>query len=123
VSYFHINKRAVGTQGEMLAREYLKAHGHTIVDHNFSYRFGEIDLITRKDKAYHFVEVKFRRTHEYGLPQEAVVRRKQSRIRRTSLIWLRKRHLPLDSEMHFDVLGIHTDTRGTLIYEFIEDAF
>ncbi len=112
----------LGKTGEELARRFLKKNGFNIVDHNFRCRYGEIDLVLRKDKAFHFVEVKFRRTLEYGLPQESVNRRKQNKIHTVALFWMKKRHLPMDSEIHFDVLAIsrHSDS---IEYEFIEDAF
>jgi len=117
-----MNQRYVGARGEQLAREYLEQHGGSVIDHNFHSRYGEIDLIIRKHRAYRFVEVKFRSTDDYGIPQESVVARKQQKIRKTALIWLKQRHLPMDSEIHFDVLGISLMS-GQLQYEYIEDAF
>ncbi|UCF71317.1 MAG: YraN family protein [candidate division WOR-3 bacterium] len=116
------SKTSLGIAGENLAKEYLKQKKYNILDHNFRCRFGEIDLVARKDKAFHFIEVKYRRSVDYGLPQEAVVRRKQQRVRNTALIWLKRRHLPLDTEIHFDVLAI-TELAGKMKYEYIEDAF
>lgn len=115
--------RSIGDYGEDLARKYLIKHGHTIVDHNFRWRFGEIDFITRKKKAFYFIEVKYRSTADFGLPQEAVVKRKQQRIRKTASLWLQRRHLPMDTEMHFEVIAISKDIRGKTRYEYIEDAF
>ncbi len=113
----------IGKQGEELAREFLKKKGFNIIAHNFRCRFGEIDLILRKNKAFRFVEVKYRRSEEYGLPQESVVKRKQGKIRRTAILWLRIRHLPMDSEIHFDVLAISRNVFGKITYNYIEDAF
>lgn len=119
-----LNKIQLGKRGEELARNFLKKQGFNIVDHNFRCRYGEIDLILRKDRSFHFVEVKYRRTLEYGLPQESVNRKKQNKIHCVALFWLKKRHLPMDSEIHFDVLAISQDNNnnGTK-YEYIEDAF
>jgi putative endonuclease len=117
-----LNRIQLGKEGEKLARIFLNKLGYNIVDHNFRCRYGEIDLILRRDRAFHFVEVKYRRTLEYGLPQEAVNRRKQHKVHSVALLWLRKRHLPMDSEIHFDVLAISADKESTK-YEYIEDAF
>lgn len=116
------SKTSLGILGEKLAREYLRKNKFNIVDHNFRCSLGEIDLVARKDKSFRFVEVKFRRTMDYGLPQEAVIRRKQRRIRNAAIVWLKNRHLPLDSEIHFDVLAI-TEMAGKTTFEHIEDAF
>ena len=47
-----MSTKYLGDKGEILAREYLVRHGYTVVDHNFRSRYGEIDLIARKKKAY-----------------------------------------------------------------------
>lgn len=117
-----LNKIQLGKKGEELARKFFMQQKFNIVDHNFRCRYGEIDLILRKDRSFHFVEVKYRRSFEYGLPQESVNRKKQDKIHCVALFWLKKRHLPLDSEIHFDVLAISQDDTGTK-YEYIEDAF
>jgi len=116
------NTTALGVQGEKLAGEYLRKKRYNIVDHNFRCPQGEIDLIVRKDKAFRFIEVKFRRTMDYGLPQDSVVRRKQQKIRKVAMVWLRRRRLPMDTEVHFDVLAIKGRAGGAE-YEYIEDAF
>lgn len=116
------NTTALGRLGEKLAREHLRKKRYNIVDHNFRCPQGEIDLVVRKDKAYRFIEVKFRRTMDYGLPEESVVRRQQRRIRKAAQVWLSRRHLPMNSEMHFDVLAI-SERGGKQKYEYIEDAF
>jgi putative endonuclease len=116
------SKTSVGRFGEELARKHLRKQEYNIVDHNFRCPLGEIDIIARKNKAYRFIEVKYRRSSDYGLPQESVVKRKQQRIRNATIIWLKNRHLPLDSEIHFDVLAI-TEQAGKIKYEYIADAF
>ncbi|MCV3453854.1 YraN family protein [Campylobacter sp. FU_520] len=47
-----------GKKGEDLACEYLKTQGFEILKRNFHSKFGEIDIIAKKDKILHFVEVK-----------------------------------------------------------------
>jgi putative endonuclease len=116
------SKTSLGQLGEQLARTYLNRKKHNIVDHNFRCSLGEIDLIVRREKAFRFVEVKFRRTMDYGLPQDSVVRRKQEKIRKVAMVWLRRRRLPMDTEVHFDVLAIK-ERAGGIEYEYIEDAF
>ena len=118
-----MSSTSIGRKGERLARAFLEKKGSVIIAHNFRCRFGEIDLILRKNKAFRFVEVKYRKSEEYGLPQESVVKRKQARIQKTAILWLRIRHLPMDSEIHFDVLAISRDVFGKITYNYIEDAF
>jgi putative endonuclease len=55
---FGMDRKQVGALGEKVAAEYLRHHGFLIVDRNVARKTGEIDLIARKDKVMHFVEVK-----------------------------------------------------------------
>lgn len=51
-------KQKVGLVGERFAKMFLVKHGFTVVESNFSCRFGEIDIITSKNNRIHFIEVK-----------------------------------------------------------------
>ncbi len=55
---FGQSRKELGDLGEKVAAEYLHRHGFLIVAHNVARKTGEIDLIARKDKIMHFVEVK-----------------------------------------------------------------
>lgn len=47
-----------GFHSEDLAADYLKSLGFEIICRNFHSKFGEIDIIAKKDNMYHFIEVK-----------------------------------------------------------------
>ena len=51
-------KRRIGNLGEDVACIYLKKQGYSIVDRNYLRKYGEIDIVAKKDGKYHFVEVK-----------------------------------------------------------------
>jgi Holliday junction resolvase-like predicted endonuclease len=51
-------KQKIGLAGERFAEMFLVKHGFTVVESNFSCRFGEIDIITNKNNRIHFIEVK-----------------------------------------------------------------
>ena len=60
---------ALGRKGEDLAHRYLRSAGYTVVARN--YRPGEdseIDIIARQKETLIFVEVKSRRSAEFGSP-------------------------------------------------------
>ena len=52
---------------------YLTRQGYRLVERNYRTRRGEIDLIVRKRDTLVFVEVKLRRSLNFGDPLEAVV--------------------------------------------------
>lgn len=47
-----------GKSAENDACDFLQKEGCQILDRNFSCKFGEIDIIAKKDEILHFVEVK-----------------------------------------------------------------
>ncbi|MBP9757207.1 MAG: YraN family protein [Candidatus Pacebacteria bacterium] len=51
-------KRQLGNKGEDIACVYLQSKGFEIVERNYLKPWGEIDIIARKGKALHFIEVK-----------------------------------------------------------------
>lgn len=47
-----------GILGEDKACKFLKKQGFEILKRNFHSKFGEIDIIAKKDEILHFIEVK-----------------------------------------------------------------
>ena len=113
-----MNTRKIGTVQEQRVAGWLKQHGYDIVEHNFSCRFGEIDLIARKDGYLIFVEVKYRSNLGYGSPCEAVDHRKQKRISNAAAFYLRRYGYPMDHPCRFDVAPVSADA-----VELMENAF
>jgi putative endonuclease len=72
-----------GSSAESIAEDILKEKGYRIIGKNFRSRFGEIDIIARDGGTTVFVEVKARRSLNYGYPEEAVTMRKLEKIRKT----------------------------------------
>ena len=100
-----LTKQSSGAWGEDLALRYLTRRGYILVERNYRTRYGEIDLILRKDDTLVFVEVKLRRTTGFGDPLEAVTSRKQRTIRSLAVQYLSDRSPNFDT-LRFDVIGI-----------------
>lgn len=56
----------LGSMAEDIAVEYLKKHSFKIIDRNWKNRYCEIDIIASKQDRIHFVEVKYRKTSNWG---------------------------------------------------------
>ncbi|NOY70202.1 MAG: YraN family protein [Deltaproteobacteria bacterium] len=110
-----------GRQGEIIAAEFLKKKGYSIIEANCRTPFGEIDIIAKHCETIVFVEVKSRHSDRFGLPVEAVGRRKQEKITRSALYYLKK-HSLTDVSARFDVMGILFQGKTPAI-ELIENAF
>ena len=82
-------KMALGERGEKFAARYLRRHGYKILVRRFKSRAGEIDIVCRQKDWLVFVEVKTRKSDQYGAPSEAVTREKQKHISKVALEYLR----------------------------------
>ena len=89
--------RAVGDKAEELTCKYLLADDFEIIERNFYSRFGEIDIIAKRNDTLHFIEVKS------GLDYERAVQnltpKKIGRIVKTSEIYLKKYALTCDYQI------------------------
>ncbi|MGD8377771.1 MAG: YraN family protein [Acidobacteriota bacterium] len=93
-----MSRSRLGAWGERLAWLHLAARGYRLVHRGWRCgRLGEIDLILRRGACLVFVEVKTRRGHAHGRPEEAVDRRKQARIVKLAAAF--RASLPPDSPL------------------------
>ena len=113
------NKSGFGRQAEKLAKNWLRKKGFKIITTNFRTRIGEIDIIALTKGEIHFIEVKARRSSEYGSPQQAVNKRKLTTILRVSQFFLKKFPQYKNFDLKYDFLGISFKDR--INYEFIPD--
>jgi len=101
-----------GRLGEGIARWRLILAGYRIVETNYRTRYGEIDIVAKDGDDLVFVEVKTKRSKEYGQPEEAVDERKQNKITRMALMYLTEREGGRDVACRFDVVTV--DLSGML---------
>lgn len=72
--------RRIGDAFEDRARRQLEDAGLTLVAHNFSTRFGELDLVMLDVDTLVFVEVRYRRSRHFGSAADSVTMRKRQRL-------------------------------------------
>ena len=94
-----------GDIGEAQVYAYLKNLKYQILETNYRNKLGEIDIIATKGNKICFVEVKERSSTAFGLPGEAVDRRKQMKIAKTAQLYLLEKH-KMDSEVSFCVVEV-----------------
>ncbi len=112
---------SLGRQSEALAAAYLRSQGYEILETNYRGRRGEIDIVARYQQIIIFVEVKGRRSLNYGLPEESITPEKRRRLSQTALEWL-KRNKGLEALVRFDVVTIVWEDHGPRI-NHIQNAF
>ncbi len=118
-------KREPGARGrwaEGIAREFLMARGLEPLCENYRFRGGEIDLIMRDGETIVFVEVRYRRSRDFGGGAESVTAGKQKRVVATALHYLQHRQPHASPPCRFDVIAVSDDKRGHDV-EWIPDAF
>ena len=121
---FFKKPKAIGIWGEEQVIDYLKKKNYQILCHNYYSRYGEIDIIAKKDDILAFVEVKTRAKNSICSPAEAVTVAKQKKIYLTALHYLEE--YGADLQPRFDVCEVYVLTAGkSRIAEinYLENAF
>src|SRR6187399_3289756 len=97
--------KPLGRRGEDAAARYLKKLGYIIVARGHRDNIGEIDLVAVDGRTVVFIEVKTRTSHDAGHPADAVDGKKQQRLTRLALSYM-KRHDLLECPARFDVVAV-----------------
>lgn len=112
--------KKIGSLAEEVVANFLCGKGFSILAKNVAYPFGEIDLVASHQNTLVFVEVKYRKNLDYGLPALAVSRHKQKRIILAAKAYLGQfEQLPV---CRFDVVSLWGDLQQPHI-EHLPDAY
>lgn len=98
--------KMVGAIGEKIAQEYLEKNGYEIIDKNFYCRFGEIDIIAKRNGELNFIEVKTRKQIRYGNAAESVTKIKQNHIYKSAEMYIYI-HGIYDMPISLDVIEVY----------------
>ncbi len=110
----------LGKQGEILAVQWLKEKGYTILHQNWRYSYYEIDIIASKASVLHFIEVKTRSNKTFGEPEESVSEKKMLNMMNAADEF--QLQYPEWKLVQYDVLSI-TILNNVPDYFFIEDVY
>ncbi len=113
-----------GDEGEDIAVELLISKGYEIVERNYRYRKGEIDIIAidTETKYLVFVEVKSRRNLEFGEPEYAVTTNKMRQVKKIAEAYLYEKEIG-EIDCRFDVVTILFKSEADSIINHYENAF
>lgn len=113
-----------GELGEEIVTEYLISKGYLVLEKNHHSKFGEIDIIAKKENILAFVEVKARKQNSMILAKEAVSRSKQIKIIKTAVMYLKE--MQANFQPRFDVCEVYfQNDKDDAISElnYIKNAF
>ena len=115
-------RRSLGAWAEAVAARHLEEKGYTILHTNYRCREGEVDIIARKGDLVAFVEVRCRRSADFGTPEESVTPAKKERLTTAALRYMAT-HPHLPPWWRVDLVAVEVGPRGELSrLEHIEDA-
>ena len=115
------SRKETGNRGEQLAMKYLLRLGFEIVELNYRFGHGEIDIVARDGETLVFCEVKTRYNDEFGPPEFALTPRKQQQIRKVAHGYLYE-HSIENQECRFDVVTVRMQVTPPDV-RYIRDAF
>jgi putative endonuclease len=110
-----INTRQKGDVGENVACRYLVNKGYVVLERNYRKKWGEIDIITTKDKIIHFIEVKsvmVKNLYDFDShrPEDNVNSLKISHIRRMVQTYFNEKTLSYDNGFAFHVICVYLNS-------------
>lgn len=116
-------RRRLGQWGESVAATHLEAKGYEIKARNWRCLRGEIDLVAQAGRILVFVEVKTRRSRQFGSPEEGVTPAKLRKLLEVAQHYLLAHDLA-EVEWRIDLVAVELDAAGKLLRcEHIENLF
>ncbi len=121
-----MKRKDTGIFGEKLAKDFLEKRGYRIRETNYRCPEGEIDLIAEDKDYLVFIEVRTKRSLEFGSPEESITQVKRERLRAVASRYLQA-HSDLPRLWRIDVVAIELDRKGKpsrieLIENAVEEA-
>ena len=101
--HYKNDSKPLGNKGEDIANKFLIKKGYKILERNFRFSKGEIDIIAQDKNEIIFIEVKTRRNMNYGNPIDSVTINKKKHIYNTANYYLYINKL-YDKFIRFDVI-------------------
>ncbi len=117
-------KNNLGTRGEIISLKYLSHKGYQILFKNFHSRYGELDLIAKKDDVLVVVEVKTRTNTPFQQIQTAISYSKQRKISLAVMDFIQRYPHYEDFEIHLDIILCNYNSESNeFSVKHIENAF
>jgi putative endonuclease len=110
----------IGKIGENIAKTFLVKQGFSILDLNYRTRYGEIDIVAKKDNKIHFIEVKSIKVtdlnqtkHLHVQPEDNLTFAKWSKFKISVEMYLQHKSVPHETKYQIDLACtyIQTDIR------------
>jgi putative endonuclease len=111
-----------GKYGEDLACKLLTEKKFEIVERNYTFGRGEIDIIAYDRGTLVFVEVKSRKNLEFGEPEYGITSSKIKQVQKVAAAYLYEKNIE-EADIRFDVVAILAEGINNPVINHIENAF
>ena len=115
------DKQLAGDAAESLAIALIERAGLRVLERNYRVRGGEIDCIALDGETLVFVEVRYRKSNQFGGAAASIDLRKQQRIIHAAQIYLMKHPRQANRPCRFDCILL--SAMNTDATEWIKNAF
>lgn len=126
---FTSEKQKIGEIGENVACKFLVKHGFTILERNYTKKWGEIDIVAQRQEnnrlKLYFIEVKavtrdlsnvsritFKDSLDQYRPEDNMHPWKLKRLSRTIQTYLVSKHVSEETKWQFDLLVVFLDMKN-----------
>ncbi|MFZ2189188.1 MAG: YraN family protein [Candidatus Magasanikiibacteriota bacterium] len=106
----------IGKIGENITRTFLMKHGFGIVSVNYRTRYGEIDIVAKKDKRLRFVEVKSIKVRSFDhldalhvKPEDNLTKEKWRKLVTSVKLYLRNRGIEEEIRWQMDLACVYVN--------------
>jgi len=100
------NSTEKGQYYEVKAEDFLKEQGLKPITRNFWCKLGEIDLIMQEQETIVFIEVKYRRSQQYGGALHALTLTKRNKLKKAIQYYIQQQQLQ-NSPLRVDFIAIN----------------
>ena len=111
----------LGKKGEQLALDWFRSQGYEVLHINWRHLHYEVDLIASKNGVLHFIEVKTRRSKQFGEPEQSVGKKKMENLMNAAEEYLYQHYQW--KRIQFDVLSIMLKKGEPVEYFLLEDVY
>jgi len=119
---FTSETQKIGEIGENIAVKFLVKHSFSILDRNYTKKWGELDIVAEKKNKIYFIEVKSvaretlenvnREMSDQYRPEDNMHPWKMKRMSRTIQTYLLSKKIPDETEWQVDLLVVYLDLKN-----------
>ncbi len=107
----------IGKIGENITKTFLMKHGFSVVDINYRTKYGEIDIIAKKDNVVRFVEVKSVKVRDFESisnlavkPEDNLTNDKWSKLVVSCETYLKHKNISHETKWQIDLACVYINT-------------